>query len=133
MKGELVEVMESVCRGSEAGSMRFPEVVRLLDAAGVEQYHADLRRSERTYYLSDGHSHVLASALGHDSFGADFSEEGIRRALDQVQRGKIDYAEFCDRITTAGCTGYIVSIAGRRAIYLGRTGDLYVENFPPVL
>ena len=30
--------------------------------AGVEWYHADLLRSEKTYYLPDGESHAVANA-----------------------------------------------------------------------
>jgi hypothetical protein len=29
----------------------------------------------------------------------------------------------------AGCVGYFVQIAGRRAIYFGRNGEFHVEQF----
>lgn len=30
-----------------------------------------------------------------------------------------------------GCVGYHVSLAGRRAVYYGRSGETHVEQFPP--
>jgi len=30
----------------------------------------------------------------------------------------------------AGCVGYFVQIAGRRALYFGRNGESHVELFP---
>jgi hypothetical protein len=34
------------------------------------------------------------------------------------------------RVLEAGCVGYIASMAGRRVVYYGRTGDNHVEWFP---
>jgi hypothetical protein len=48
-----------------------------------------------------------------------FSAEGVEKALRAIQRGEIGYREFCERIAAAGCVGYIVSLAGRRALYYG--------------
>ena len=40
------------------------------------------------------------------------------------------YKGFCSKVAAAGCAGYIVSFSGRRALYLGRTGETHVEYFP---
>jgi uncharacterized protein YbcV (DUF1398 family) len=54
----------------------------------------------------------------------------VEQAVRATQRGEIRYREFCRRIAAAGCVGYFVSLAGRRAVYYGRTIDTYVERFP---
>ena len=59
-----------------------------------------------------------------------FTADGVAAAVRAIQQQKIQYREFCERIAQAGCVGYIVSMAGRRAVYYGRTGDSYVEPFP---
>jgi hypothetical protein len=33
-------------------------------------------------------------------------------------------------VAQASCVGYMVPLAGRRAVYYGRTGESYVEPFP---
>jgi uncharacterized protein YbcV (DUF1398 family) len=97
---------------------------------GVEQYHADLQRAEKTYYLPDGESHVVATAAMAGKPARDISAAGVQSALKAIRAQKIEYGEFCERILAAGCVGYLVSLVGRRAVYLGRTGDRYVEPFP---
>ena len=59
-----------------------------------------------------------------------FSAEGVEKAVRAIQRQEIAYREFCRQIADAGCVGYFVSLAGRRAVYYGRTGDEHVEWFP---
>ena len=116
---------------SDAGRITFPDVVGKLIAAGVERYHADLMRAERTYYMPSGESvvtpgHALAAMPANE-----FSALGVEAAVRDIQAGKIQYREFCARIAAVGCVGYIVTLAGRRAVYYGRTGETYVEPFPP--
>ena len=59
-----------------------------------------------------------------------FLAEGVEKAVRAIQRQDIAYREFCRRIADAGCVGYFVSLAGRRAVYYGRAGDEHVEWFP---
>jgi uncharacterized protein YbcV (DUF1398 family) len=124
------QVVEDCTRISDEERVTFGEVVGRLLAAGVERYHADLLRAEKIYYMPDGSSHrtpnhplAAAPAIG-------FSAEGVDAAVRAIQQGRIKYREFCARIAGAGCVGYIVSLAGRRAVYYGRTGDSHIEPFP---
>ena len=55
---------------------------------------------------------------------------GVMAAIGAIQQGQIRYREFCARIAASGCVGYLVSLAGRRAVYYGRTGETHVEYFP---
>lgn len=124
------DVMREASRQSDKGSQSFPEIVRQLMAAGVERYHQDFLRSERTYYLPDGQSEVVPNDDVTAVPATYFSAAGMEAAVRAVQAGTIDYKEFCRRAMEAGCVGYIVSIAGKRVVYYGRTGDNHVEYFP---
>ncbi len=116
---------------SDEERILFPEIVRRLAAAGVERYHSDLVRAERTYYMPDGSMAVTPTQSHADAAAAEFSATQVEAAVRAIQRQEIQYLEFCRRIIAAGCVGYFVSIAGRRAVYYGRTLDSYVEPFPP--
>jgi uncharacterized protein YbcV (DUF1398 family) len=110
--------------------MIFPEVVARLSAAGVERYHADYVRQETTYYTPDGRSHVVPAGHSPEPIADGFSAAGVEAAIDASQRGEINYPEFLRRTFAAGCVGYFVQIAGRRALYFGRLGEVHVEPFP---
>lgn len=123
-------VMQECTDASDQERISFPEVVGKLAAAGVERYHADLQRHEKTYYLPSGESHLAPCAAMGEAAAVPFSAAGVSAAVRAVQAGTIRYREFCRQILQAGCVGYFVSISGRRAVYFGRTSECYVEPFP---
>ncbi|MET0343372.1 MAG: DUF1398 family protein [Polyangiales bacterium] len=128
------EATKAVVRGcstdSDAERASFPEVVARLAAANVERYHADLWRATKTYYQPSGASDEVACRPVETRFAEAFSPGGVEAAVRASQRGEIRYREFCERIAQAGCVGYFVSLAGRRVVYYGRTGETHVELFP---
>jgi uncharacterized protein YbcV (DUF1398 family) len=124
------ETAAACTQGSDAGTMSFPEVLGRLQEAGVERYLADLVRGEKTYYRIDGASCVVAGKQVGNAPSPSFNPAGIEAAIRASQARSIDYGEFCRRAVAAGCVGYVVSLAGRRAVYFGRTGETYVEPFP---
>ena len=130
MNANVKAVMEECSKGSDEERLSFPDVVKKLADAGVERYHADLCRSEKTYYLPDGSSHVVTSPQHAAGPAHNFSPASISAAVRAIQAGKIGYREFCARIAAAGCAGYFVTLAGRRAVYYGRSGDEFIEWFP---
>jgi uncharacterized protein YbcV (DUF1398 family) len=130
MNAHVKAAVEKCTRASDEERMTFPEVVSTLNAAGVERYRADLLRAEKTYYLPDGASHVVPAAPLGAAAAHGFSPEGVRDAVRAIQAQRITYKAFCERIAAAGCVDYVVSLAGRRAVYFGRTGESYVELFP---
>jgi uncharacterized protein YbcV (DUF1398 family) len=69
--------------------------------------------------------------LGSRSIADAFSGDAVIAALRAVQARQITYPEFLARLLDAGCVGYFVYLAGKRAIYLGRTGEMHIEHFPP--
>ena len=131
MHAQVKAIMNECTEGSDGERLAFPEVVAKLAAAGVERYRADLVRAEKIYYLPDGESHLTPSHRIDCPPAVAFSADGVRDAVRAIQAGRIRYREFCARILEAGCVDYIVSLAGRRAIYFGRTGESTVEMFPP--
>ncbi|MDO9337096.1 MAG: DUF1398 domain-containing protein [Caulobacter sp.] len=113
-------------------TLSFPQIVGALIEAGFESYAIDFRRAVAVYYRPDGDSLELPSPLPHGSVGGVLDVEAVQAAIRQAQRGGPDYsyAGFCDKVTAAGCAGYLVSFPGRRAVYFGRTGETHVEAFP---
>ena len=130
MQEHVASTMQECTDASDQERISFPEVVMKLIQAGVERYHADLLRAEKTYYLPSGESHRVEAAPIAAVPPAAFTAEGVAAAVRAIQQQQIKYREFCERIARAGCVGYLVSLAGRRAVYYGRTGDSYVEPFP---
>jgi uncharacterized protein YbcV (DUF1398 family) len=124
------DVLIECTRASDEERVSFGQVVMKLTEAGIERYHADLVRSEKTYYLPNGDSEILTCAALETTPAPEFSAAGVEAAVRSVQAGAIKYKTFCERVMAAGCVGYIVSITGRRVVYYGRTGDNHVEWFP---
>ncbi len=130
MQAEIINVMRECTEASDQERISFPEVVGKLIQAGVERYHADLLRAEKIYYLPSGESHRVAAAPVAAVPSQSFAPDGVAEAVRSIQQKRIEYREFCERIAQAGCVGYLVSLAGRRAVYYGRSGESYVEPFP---
>ncbi len=129
MDAHVKDVVREMSKASDEERVTFPEVVKALVEVGVERYHADLVAGRKTYYLPDGD---FEETQVHKAGGAalKFSAEGVEKAVRAIQRQEIAYREFCRLIADAGCVGYFASLAGRRAVYYGRTGDEHVEWFP---
>jgi uncharacterized protein YbcV (DUF1398 family) len=130
MNAQTLTIIEECTRASDEERLSFPEIIGMLMSVDVERYRTDLCRSEKTYYLPDGASHVTASDPLNNTVSMTFSAQGVESAVRASQAGQIKYREFCKRIAAAGCVDYVVSLAGRRAIYYGRNGDAHVEMFP---
>ena len=115
---------------SEQEKITFPEVVQRLAKAEIEFYYADLVAQSKTYYGK--HEAFVIPCLknlekeGDHQFNADKVAEAIRL----IQMGKIQYQEFLQRIIKAGVVAYFVFIQGCKALYLGKLGEQYIENFP---
>jgi uncharacterized protein YbcV (DUF1398 family) len=130
MDASIITLVREVTQASDEERITFPEVLARLMGAGVERYHADLQRWEKTYYLPSGEAQTVPCHGERADAAALFSAEGVEAAVRASQRGEIGYREFCRRALAAGCVGYLVSLAGRRVVYHGRTGEAHVEHFP---
>lgn len=126
-------ILQRTTTGSLDGSLHFPAVVAMLAAEGIESYHADLLRREKTYYAASGETYRETAALPPASVAPEFSAAAVKDAILASQRGAITYPEFLHRVGAAGTASYNVYIRGRRAIYWGRHGEFHVEEFPAAL
>jgi uncharacterized protein YbcV (DUF1398 family) len=130
MDAKVKAVVHECTKASGEERISFGEVVMKLIEAGVERYHADLVRSETTYYLPNGETEVVRAHTIQVTPAKTFVAEGVEAAVRAIQAGAIQYRTFCERVLEAGCVGYIASMVGRRVVYYGRTGDSHVEWFP---
>jgi uncharacterized protein YbcV (DUF1398 family) len=117
-------------RDSLTGENTFPQIIARLGEIGVERYHADYTRMEKTFYFSDGKSLVTNLPLEQQIVAQEFSAPALQSAVLQSQRNEHTYADFIRKTIAAGCVGYFVHITGRHAIYFGRKGETHVEPFP---
>ncbi|AWM07160.1 MULTISPECIES: DUF1398 domain-containing protein [Bradyrhizobium] len=122
---------KSCLLGAENNTMTFPEIVQALTREGFESYTIDFRRGRAIYYLPDGQSveYPTRSTL---SVAKDFDAGAIQAAIREAQQlvAGYTYDGFCEKVAKAGCSGYVVSFAGRRAVYMGRTAETHLEHFP---
>ncbi len=125
-------IVTECTRASEENRKNFPEVVKTLMEAGIESYFCDFRRATKTYYLPGGEVFdTPAEKIGVPT-GQEFDLQRMQAAIREAQANRPDYTYkgFCEKVVSAGCVGYIVSLAGRRAVYFGRTAETHVEMFP---
>lgn len=119
--------------GAHTGALSFPQIVDTLLAGGFESYAIDFRAAVATYYRPEGDTVVLPFRRPDAPVLAIFDTARVQAAIQMAQAQAADYSydDFCSTIASAGCAGYIVSLVGRRVVYIGRTGDIHVELFPP--
>ena len=130
MDAELRRIAETCLNGAKDGSLSFPEILGRLGAAGFEGYLVEYRLGVQVFYRAD---EVLSLPLGEAArVAAAFDGAELARLIRWAQTNGPDYtyAAFCDRVTAAGCAGYLVSLPGRRVVYFGRTAETHVEHFP---
>jgi uncharacterized protein YbcV (DUF1398 family) len=129
MDAHVKDVVRELSAASDEERITFPEVLQALMEVRIERYHADIVAGRKTYYLADGD---FEDVEGRKFGGAamTFLPEGVEKAVRAIQRREIAYRKFCRLIADSGCVGYFISLAGRRAVYYGRTGEEHVEWFP---
>jgi uncharacterized protein YbcV (DUF1398 family) len=130
MQEAVKTVIHDCAAASHEERANFGEIVGRLMGAGIERYHVDFVRRDTIYYLPDGaHEVVLLQTVSRDP-AETFSAAGVAAAVKGAQSGALKYNAFCEHVLAAGCVGYVTSIAGKRVVYYGRTGDSHVEYFP---
>lgn len=127
-----IAIARACLEGAERNTMTFPQIVGTLIAEGFESYAIDFRRATATYYLPEGDNVVLPAHRTAGGVAPAFDAAAIQAAIREAQQlvPGYTYAGFCDKVTAAGCAGYVVSFSGRRALYIGRTAETHVELFP---
>lgn len=118
--------------GAHNGALSFPQIIETLLAGGFESYAIDFRAAVATYYGPQGDTVVLPFRRPDAPVVETFDTARVQAAIQTAQAQAADYSydDFCATIASAGCAGYIVSLVGRRAVYIGRWGEIHVEAFP---
>lgn len=132
MEPHQVEAAKTCLKGSESGTLAFPQIVQTLSDSGIESYAVDFRRRIVTYFRDDGKSIELPLHQFQSSVAANFDQSAIQAAVKQAQQNIAGYTfkGFCEKAAAAGCAQYVVSMLGRRVVYLGRTAETHVELMP---
>lgn len=132
MNDQQKEVARACLEGAEANTITFPQIVGALMEAGFESYTIDFRRAVATYYLADGDSIELPTHRIDVPVAPAFDAGAMKSAITEAQQlvPGYTYKGFCNKAARAGCAAYMVSFSGRRALYIGRTGETHVEHFP---
>jgi uncharacterized protein YbcV (DUF1398 family) len=132
MDARLIETAQCCRDGAESNTMTFPQIVGALMSVGFEGYAIDFRRRTATYYLPDGDSTVLPTRADETPIAQTLDTKAVRSAIREAQQlaPGYSYRGFCAKVMAAGCAGYAVSFAGRRAVYIGRAGEVHTEHFP---
>jgi uncharacterized protein YbcV (DUF1398 family) len=124
------QAIHAVMIESQAGKLRFPEVVGRMVNAGVESYFVDFARGEETVYSTNGESHSETMVLPMNPIAQNFSSEGIIAAIRGAQADTIRYPEFVERSAAAGVIAYWAFLTGEKVVYFGRKGEVHTEAFP---
>lgn len=132
MDPEQIAIAKTCLKAVHDASLSFPELVGKLVDAGFEGYAVDFRRSAQIFYLPDGDSVELARPHAAGPVAAVFDGARVEALVRWAQSDGLDYSyvAFCDKVTAAGCAGYLVSFLGRRVVYFGRTAETHAELFP---
>jgi uncharacterized protein YbcV (DUF1398 family) len=115
---------------SLANTITFKDVVKRLEAAGVERYIADLVGLNIYYYGTADEVYALALAFKPGDVAQEFNAAAVKEAIIDSQQQRIDYRTFLQRVVAAGCSHYEVFITGKKVIYFGRDGSQHTELFP---
>ena len=126
-----IKVAEECSRLSIEEKITFGDVVGRLDKAGIESYIANMLVPNKIYYAGNEAHEVSLNIKTERKVAATFNRDDVVQALRAIQANKIGYQEFLKRIMDAGVIFYLVFIKGRKAVYFGRNGEQYIEEFPP--
>lgn len=125
-------VARACLEGAEDNTMTFPQIVATLQSEGLEGYAIDFRRARAAYYMPDGDSVEMPMHKIDVPIAPAFDAMRVQSAIREAQQlvPGYTYLGFCNKVAAAGCAGYIVSFSGRRVLYIGRTAETHVEQFP---
>ncbi len=123
-------IIQEITNRNKLGTITFPEVLAILSKERVESYHVDFLRNENRYYGLDGTSLVIKTEHIQTQIPEKFSIEPFKIILKNVQKGEINYEQFCNESKALGCAYYIVYLNGKKVHYMGRNGEEYIEHFP---
>ena len=125
----VVEQIKNAISQVHSKAIQYPEFIDLLARAGITRYRVEVATNHIIFYGVLGEAHIeRGPAISQGSPGR-FSEDAIRSAIGDAQRGVIEHSIFLARIHEGGIGTYEVNIRKRRIQYMG-TELSYKENIP---
>lgn len=113
---------------SLAGQNTFADVLKRLSEFGVQRFHIDLVKHERTLYSRKDEVYVEKFVLDTPTqTRTEFSQKGIDEAIALIRTNEIEFVELLARYITSGVAGYLVFIDGDRIVFYGRNGEEYAR------
>jgi uncharacterized protein YbcV (DUF1398 family) len=125
-----IDIIKECTLLSLTEQITFFEVVIKLTEAGVERYIVDLVGKKKFSYGKQGETYTGDLVFKDITVPEEFDTSEVKQAILDIQEGRIKYQTFLRRIMEAGCSHYEVFITGCKAIYFGRNGSQYLEEFP---
>ncbi|WP_145434299.1 ClpX C4-type zinc finger protein [Lacipirellula limnantheis] len=125
----------AILRAAEAthsASMSFPEILAMLNAAGVDCYFVDYCSMKTTYYAGGDAVSCPVSYNDMPPIADGFDVELLTAAMLDSQTKDQSHESFSRRVVEAGVFGYFAFLKGRRVTYLSRSGAQHTEWFPDV-
>lgn len=132
MDDQKKQIAHDIVDGAATGRLDFGQIVGTLLQVGFDGYLVDFRAATQTFYLPDGRAHTVPIHATHTPAAATFDPEAIRAAIREAQTNApgYTYPGFCEKVTHAGCAGYLVTFPGKRVLYFARNGQTHTEHFP---
>jgi uncharacterized protein YbcV (DUF1398 family) len=130
MSEQVKALLEACSRHSENDVRQLRQQRQKLAEAGIEGYYADLYRSVRIYFLRGAEPIQVACPKVDAAVARTFETAVVEAAIQRFRAGGYSYRDFCAKVMTAGCVGYLTSFLDRFAVYFGRTAETVVERFP---
>jgi len=109
----------------------YPEIFNALKDAGVENYETDVATRSIVYHGS-GDACTEPPPAGFISLTPNphFDPAGVQLAVQRNQSKQTDYSDFLREIAQADVNKYRVDVNARTVMYIGASGQEYVEKVP---
>ncbi|MEI9891097.1 MAG: hypothetical protein WDN45_11510 [Caulobacteraceae bacterium] len=132
MDANRIAIAKTCLDAAETGAHDLPGDRRDADAGGLRELRRRLPPLRRRLLLGRRRQRGIADPQARGPVAAAFDAAPIQGAIREAQQlaPGYTYMGFCRKVAAAGCAGYVVSFPGRRAVYMGRTGETHVETFP---
>ena len=125
------QIILEIAQRTLAGTISFPEVVKNLLSAGVEYYHVDYIRLQKTFYGGAGEVVVTPIKLeALPAVAANFDTATLKAAILDSQKNDQKFRDFSARAIRSGVHGYYAFLRGQRVTYFSREGEQHTEWFP---
>jgi uncharacterized protein YbcV (DUF1398 family) len=127
------EAMKIAVEKARSVAADYPAFVKMLAEAGIQSYRANVAAHTITYLHAKGETYIERwpeSPGPQRQTPNPFNEAGLKAAILDSQRKKIDYPTFMNLIWASGVTQYEVELSARQITYRGAKGETYVERIP---